>query len=204
MNFIYLLIALSVCVSIHEASHAFIALKLGDDTAQKEGRVSLNPLVHLDLLGTIMIFFINFGWGKPVPFNYNKLKNPRIDSALIAIAGPISNLLTALVISVIIKYIDINNIFLSNSLYKILNLSIILFIFNLIPIAPLDGSKILALLIPKKYSYYYHRFVDTGPMYLILLVMADKLFQGVLHFSFLGYLIEKSYDLVLSILFFSS
>ena len=81
-DIIYLVIALAICISVHEAAHAWTAYKLGDPTAKMEGRVSLNPLKHLDPLGTIMIFIAHFGWGKPVPFNYHNLKNPRRDDKL--------------------------------------------------------------------------------------------------------------------------
>ena len=92
---IYYILALVIVVTIHECSHAWVAYKLGDPTAKMAGRISLNPFRHLDVLGTLMIFIAHFGWGKPVPFNYFNLKHPRRDSALIAMAGPISNLLSA-------------------------------------------------------------------------------------------------------------
>lgn len=163
MNLIYLLIALAVCISVHEAAHAWVAYKLGDPTAKLAGRVSLNPLRHLDPLGTLMIFIAHFGWGKPVPFNYHNLKHPRRDAALISIAGPISNLLTAFVIAIAFKYLPAMPPFLLEILRGIFSLSIILFLFNLLPIAPLDGSKLIGLIVPHSKEDWYQRFFGPRP-----------------------------------------
>lgn len=195
MELVYLIIALAVCITVHEAAHAWVALKLGDPTAQMEGRVTLNPMRHLDLLGTLMIFIAHFGWGKPVPYNDHNLKHPHRDAALISIAGPMTNLLSALVIAILIKYLNLPG-FLFELLRAIYSLSIILFLFNLIPIAPLDGSKLLALLIPHSKEALYQRFVSQGPLYLILLILGDRLINEVAGFSFLGYYLEFGYDLI--------
>lgn len=195
MEFIYLLIALAVCISVHEASHAFVAFRLGDPTAKMEGRMTLNPLKHLDLLGTLMIFIAHFGWGKPVPFNEHNLKHPRRDAALIALAGPASNLLTALLISLAIQYASLPGP-LFQALRAIYSLSLVLFLFNLIPIAPLDGSKFLGLLVPKKYDNRYQQFLARGPMVLILLIVADRFTQEISGFSFLGTFLQFGYELI--------
>jgi len=194
MQIIYLIIALAVCITVHEASHAWVAYKLGDPTAKMQGRVSLNPMRHLDMLGTLMIFIAHFGWGKPTPFNYYNLKHPRRDSALIAIAGPISNMLTAFVIAIIIKYLPLNG-FIFEALQHIMFLSIILFWFNLIPIAPLDGSKLLGLVIPASKENWYQRFLSQGPMILILAIVADRLIQGVTGFSLLSAYLQFTYEI---------
>lgn len=194
MAYLYLLIALAVCITVHEAAHAWTAYKLGDPTAKMAGRVSLNPLRHLDFLGTIMIFIAHFGWGKPVPFNYYNLKNPRRDSALIALAGPMSNLLTAFLIAILIKYVALPLV-LFEILKTIYVLSIVLFLFNLIPIAPLDGSKLLGLVIPRSKEHWYQQFLSQGPMYIILLIVADRLIAGVSGFSFFGTYLQWGYDI---------
>lgn len=191
----YLIIALAVCISVHEASHAFVAHLLGDDTAKSAGRMSLNPLKHLDLLGTIMIFLVHFGWGKPVPFNYYNLKHPRRDAALISMAGPVSNLLTAMLIAVLIKYIAMPQLFHS-ILSSVFQLSIVLFLFNLIPIAPLDGSKLIGLVIPASKENWYQKFLSQGPMYLIILIVADRLLSEAANFSPLGYFLSTGYDFI--------
>jgi Zn-dependent protease len=204
MTIIYLLIALAVCVSVHEASHAWVAYKLGDPTAKNEGRVSLNPMKHLDPLGTIMIFIAHFGWGKPVPFNYYNLKHPRRDAALISIAGPISNLLTAFLIGILFKYIPIMPSFLTEALRSIFSLSIVLFLFNLLPIPPLDGSKLLGLVIPRSKEAWYQNFMTRGPFYLIILIIADRLIAEVTGFSFLSSFLQFGYDLITTLIFLAT
>jgi Zn-dependent protease len=194
MQIIYLLIALAVCISVHESAHAWAADKLGDPTAKMAGRISLNPLRHLDILGTIMIFIAHFGWGKPVPFNYYNLKHPRRDSALIAIAGPFSNLLTAFIIAILIKYLSMP-IVIFDALKSIYALSIILFLFNLIPIAPLDGSKLIGLIVPRSMEDWYQRFLSQGPMYIILLIILDRLIDSATGFSFFGNYLQWGYEL---------
>ncbi len=195
MEILYLVVALAVCITVHEAAHAWVAYKLGDPTAKMEGRVSLNPMKHLDVLGTIMIFIAHFGWGKPVPFNYNNLKHPRRDAALISIAGPITNLLTAFVIAIMFKYLPLPGL-IFEILRAVYSLSLILFLFNLLPIAPLDGSKLLGLVIPLSKEDWYQRFLSQGPIYLILLIIADRLIAEVAGFSFFGTYLQFGYDLI--------
>lgn len=195
MSFIYSLIALAVAVSVHEASHAWVAWKLGDPTAKMEGRVSLNPLRHLDLLGTLMIFIAHFGWGKPVPFNYHNLRHPRRDAALISMAGPCSNLLTALAIGILFKYVPLPQV-AEEALTAIFSLSIVLFLFNLIPIAPLDGSKLLGLIIPRSKEAWYQDFLARGPMLILILIIGDQILDSVTGFSFFGTYLQFGYELI--------
>lgn len=195
MDLVYLLIALVICITVHEAAHAWTALKLGDPTAKTEGRVSLNPFRHLDPLGTIMVFIAHFGWGKPTPFNYHNLKHPRRDAALIAIAGPISNLLIAFVLAFLFKYIQNLPPFLLGTLQTTYSLSVVLFLFNLLPIAPLDGSKLLGLVIPRSKEDWYQRFLSQGPIYLIFLIIGDRLIAEMTGFSFFGYILQFGFEL---------
>ncbi len=195
-DIIYLIIALAVCITVHEAAHAWAAYKLGDSTAYMEGRVTLNPLKHLDVLGTIMIFIAGFGWGRAVPFNYHNLKNPRRDTALIALAGPASNLLTAFIIAIFIKYTPTLPLFLYQSLGSILDLSIILFLFNLLPIAPLDGSKLIGLVIPHSKEHWYQEFLAKGPIFLIILIIIDRLISEASGFSIVGLFLGYGYEFV--------
>lgn len=206
MEFLYLLIALLVALSVHEASHAWAAYLLGDPTAKMEGRVSLNPLRHLDPLGTLMIFIAHFGWGKPVPYDERNLKHPKRDAALIAIAGPISNLLTAFVIGIFLKYIPPHSVpvFLMGALAAIYQLSIVLFLFNLLPIAPLDGSKVVGLFVPRYYWHFYQEFLSKGPFFLILLIVTDRLLIAVTQFSPLGWFIGYGYDLISTLIFLAT
>ena len=204
MDIIYLLIALAVCITVHEAAHAWAAYKLGDPTAKIAGRVSLNPLRHLDPLGTVMIFIAHFGWGKPVPFNYYNLKHPRRDTALISIAGPLSKRLTSCVIAILFKYIPNMPVVLMEILRSIFALSIILFLFNLIPIAPLDGSKLIGLIVPKSKEGCYQRFLAQGPFYLILLIIFDRLLAGISGFSFFGTFLQYGYELITVLIFLAT
>lgn len=186
---VLLLIGLIVCVTTHEAAHAWVAYKLGDPTPKIAGRVSLNPGRHLDPIGTLAIFLIHFGWGKPVVFNYNNLKHPRRDSALIAMAGPLTNFLTALLAAIIYRYVPLPD-FLDPVLKVIYQLSLVLFLFNLLPVAPLDGSKFIGFFIPSSKEAWYQRFLAQGPLYLIILIIADRLVEMVSGFSFLEAYLE--------------
>lgn len=201
MDFLYLIIALAFCISVHESAHAWMAYKLGDPTAKNEGRISLNPLRHLDPLGFLMIFLVHFGWGKPVPFNYHYLKHPRRDTVLIAMAGPASNLLTAFVIGIVFKHIPDLHPTPLGILTAIFSLSIVLFLFNMIPIAPLDGSKLLALFIPAKQENRYQEFLAKGPMILILFILGDRLVEGITGFSALGTFLGYGYEGVTFLIF---
>jgi Zn-dependent protease len=203
-DWIPLLIALTFCITVHECAHAWAAFKLGDPTAKMEGRVSLNPLRHLDVLGTLMIFIAHFGWGKPVPYNENNLKHPRRDAALISIAGPFTNLLTAFAIALLLKFFPQMPTFAFDTLRAIFSLSIILFLFNLIPIAPLDGSKFLGLLVPKSKLNWYHRYLSQGPIYLIILIIGDRLLSETTGFSPLGLALQYGYEAVTVVIFLAT
>ena len=147
--FISFIIALLVAITIHEFSHAWMANFLGDPTARLAGRLTLNPLAHLDPVGTLMLFLVGFGWGKPVPFNpYFLRRGGKAGPLLIALAGPASNFLLALLLSITyrILYPFLNNSSLLITIYIIIEINIILMIFNLLPIPPLDGSKIFYIL----------------------------------------------------------
>jgi len=166
--FIFTILSLIIAVTIHEFSHAFAADRLGDPTPRSQGRLSLNPLVHLDPLGTLMLVLVGFGWGKPVPFDPYNLENPRRDAALISFAGPLSNIVFAVFLSLVFK------LFLPSLLdlaAPLIYLNILLAVFNLIPVYPLDGEKILAGLLPKQMA---HEFQSTmrryGTLILILLI----------------------------------
>lgn len=173
------ILAFVVAITIHEASHAWMADRLGDPTARLMGRLSLNPLVHYDPVGTTMLLVLSvmralgapvipFGWAKPVEFDSYNLKNPRRDSAVISFAGPASNLLVALIVSVIARLNPVLAIFAVP--FIILNVS--LAIFNLVPVHPLDGGKILVGILPQKYAYGVERFLSQyGTILLILLIL---------------------------------
>ena len=143
-------VAFLIGLTIHEFSHALVAYKLGDPTAKYAGRITLNPLAHLDLFGTILLFVVGFGWGKPVPFNPYNLRDQKYGPLLIAIAGPLSNLAIALVFGLALRFFVAYEMAFGLILLfsVIVFLNIILAVFNLLPIPPLDGSKILFAILP--------------------------------------------------------
>lgn len=159
------LFALLVAISIHEFSHAFIADKLGDPTPQRQGRVTLNPRAHIDLMGILFLFMFGFGWGRPVQFDPFNLKNPRRDAALISVAGPISNFLLAIVLSILLKFTG------SPYLVIFIQLNVMLAVFNLLPIHPLDGFKIVGGLLPEDKAREWYQLERYGILFLILLIL---------------------------------
>jgi Zn-dependent protease len=160
-DFLLLAISLLVAITIHEFFHAFIADKLGDPTPRSMGRLSLNPFVHLDPLGTLALFFIRFGWGKPVPIDSYNFKNPRRDEILVSLAGPLSNLLFAVICAIILRFIP-SPIFL-----YFIQINLMLGVFNLLPIPPLDGSKIFLNLLSIEKSIKWQEAFDKYGMILI-------------------------------------
>lgn len=165
-------IGLVLAISIHEYAHAVVADRLGDPTPRSQDRLTLDPRAHLDPLGTLALLFLGFGWGKPVQFDPYNLRNPRRDSALIAIAGPISNLLFAVILSLILRIIVPDYSLTSLLLTPLILMNISLAIFNLVPIFPLDGEKILGgLLSPTLYSEYAQIMRQYGTIILILMLL---------------------------------
>lgn len=182
-QFVYLVISMVVALTIHELAHAWTAFQLGDDTAQRAGRLTLNPLKHLDVLGTLMILFAGFGWAKPVPFDpYAVLRRTPAGVMLVSAAGPISNLLMAIIASIPFQTGLLNSALASGGLLlyarpflaTFIYLNLILLFFNLIPISPLDGEKVLTYFLPKSGQATMARLRPYGPMLLILLLVAGR------------------------------
>lgn len=168
--FLLWIMALIIAITIHEFSHAMIADKLGDPTPRLQGRLTLNPLAHLDPIGTVMLLLIRFGWGKPVQFDPYNLKNPKRDSALISIAGPISNLSLALILSLIIR-LNLLPITGVQILLPFIFMNVVLAIFNLIPIHPLDGFKIVGGLLPNDQAKEWYSLEKYGMLLLLLFIL---------------------------------
>lgn len=154
--FLYIVIAILIALTFHEFCHAWTSTKLGDPTPESLGRLSLNPLAHLDLMGTVFLLIVGFGWGKPVPFNPRYFKNPRRDIFLTAISGPVANFILAIFFAIPFRIgsmigLDFASTTFGPLFIYILYINITLGIFNLLPIPPLDGSKMLYLFLPVKY-----------------------------------------------------
>lgn len=166
---------LIAALSIHEFAHAFVADHLGDPTPRLAGRLTLSPLAHLDPVGTFLLFFAGFGWGKPVPIDPFNLRDTRRDSALISFAGPASNLLMAICSSLILRLTNYIPVLSFNAfIFEIISLfiywNIILAVFNLIPVHPLDGFAVVGGLLPKKYYQDWMHLSSYGVFFLILLI----------------------------------
>ena len=185
------LFALLTAVTIHEFSHSLIASSLGDNTSRRLGRLTLNPLKHLDPSGTLMLLVVGFGWGKPVPVNHHHLRGP-LGMTLVAAAGPLSNLALAFLVAIPIKlgllgwsgptlgratYVLTGGFreALSDIAGMVILFNLLLAVFNLIPLAPLDGSKVVGGLIPQRMAAGYARFERYSPLILLGIILGDYL-----------------------------
>lgn len=196
---------------IHEYAHALIAAKLGDDTARLKGRLTLNPLAHLDIMGAVMIFLVGFGYARPVPVNPRKFKNPKAGMAMTALAGPASNLIMAfffIILQKIFWYLyDANQtavVFYVSSMFFFYaaTVNVSLAVFNLLPIPPLDGSRIINLIIPSKYYFkimQYERYIVLGIFALLVFGVLDKPLNILASFVMMGleWLVDLPFNLIL-------
>jgi Zn-dependent protease len=177
------IVGFAFAIIVHEVAHGWVADRLGDPTARLSGRLTLNPIPHIDIYGsiliplTLLIFHspIMFGWAKPVPYDPYNLKNPKKDSALISLAGPVSNLLMAGVLAIIYRFVP--NQAVSGLIGEIMVFNIVLAIFNLIPIHPLDGEKILVGILPYKEARQYDQFMNRFGI-IILIFLIFPIFNG--------------------------
>ncbi|MDR3651900.1 MAG: site-2 protease family protein [Paludibacter sp.] len=179
-------------LTVHEFSHAYAAFKLGDNTAKNEGRLTLNPLKHIDWLGFFLIVIAGFGWAKPVTFNPDNLKNKHKDEILISIAGPISNFLIAIFFFSIARFLYFMDYFHTSAFgLGIVNLIIIwgvinfsLFVFNLIPIPPLDGSHVYLAFLKDINPKLMMNMYKWGTLFLLIIIIAESKFNiNILHIS---------------------
>lgn len=167
-------IVLIIAFTLHEFAHAFVAYRFGDPTAKNQGRLTLNPLSHLDPIGTILIFIAGFGWARPVPVNRFYFKKPRLAGILVSLAGPVSNLLIAfigLILSVLLQDSILSSATLYNFFLILINLNLLLFVFNLLPLPPLDGYRIVEDLVPRDVRAKMTQFEAYGVFIFLFLVI---------------------------------
>lgn len=178
-----------LAITVHEVTHGYIAYKLGDPTAKMAGRLTFNPISHLDPIGTLVLVLTQMiGWAKPVPVNPRYFKNPRMDMLWVSLGGPAANLVTATILAVVLHFMFFvvggqplgqSSAFilkpLSQILFQGVVINVVLAIFNLIPVPPLDGSKILAGLLPAKQAYEYEKLEPYGFIILIVLIFTNAL-----------------------------
>ncbi|MBT1071560.1 site-2 protease family protein [Pelotalea chapellei] len=182
-----------LAITCHEVSHGLVAWRYGDPTARMQGRLTLNPLKHIDIIGTLMIFFIGIGWAKPVPVVYENLRNPKKDMIWVAAAGPITNILLAILSALALRgMVALGNLtttalpfgMIAEPLVLMLAFSVyinlLLAIFNMIPVPPLDGGRVLVGLLPYRQAAAWSRIEPYGMIIIILLVFFTNVFSYVI------------------------
>ena len=187
VTFILLAVPLLYSIIVHELAHGWVAYRMGDPTAKRLGRLTLNPLKHLDPIGTVMLFLVGFGWAKPVPVNLNNIPGQRMGLILVSSAGIVANILFAFLAILLYRLLSPSpSAPLGVMLYYLAQINIMLASFNLIPIPPLDGSKILAGFLPERLQYALARlepfgfFIVIGLLYLHALDPLTSFFRGVI------------------------
>jgi len=174
-------------ITVHEYAHGKAALSLGDPTAKAMGRLTHNPLKHIDPLGAICLFLFNFGWARPVPVNPRYFKNPRQDTILMSISGPLANFASAFLAGLFIRFLFLPWEAYQKILVYMLLMNLGLGIFNLFPIPPLDGAHVMENLLPPRAAERFRMAGRYGPVLLLLIVMLDNFAQtGILSFFITG------------------
>ena len=202
MEILVLIVCFALTIIIHEIAHGWMADRLGDPTAKLLGRLTLNPIPHIDLYGTILLplFLVLvhspflFGWAKPVPYDPYNLKDPKKDSALISLAGPLVNMLIATILAIVYRFVP--NQIVSGLIIQVIEFNVALAMFNLIPIHPLDGGKILAGILPNKESHEFDSFMNRFGLILLVFIIVP-VFNGI---SILSYFLYPAISFVLNLL----
>lgn len=193
--------AVLISISVHEFAHAYVATRLGDDTPENDGRLTLNPLVHIDVLGLMALLLIGFGWGKPVSINPDRLSDKRYGPLWTSLAGPAANILFAVLASAVLQTLPAsfgNGNLLVVFLWSFININIILLVFNLIPLPPLDGSKIILTLIPERFQTIKAAYEIYGAKILFFLVIIDIL----LPVSLIGAVMQPIFSWIIELISF--
>ena len=185
-----MLVPALMAITCHEVSHGFVANRFGDGTAKAQGRLTLNPFNHLDIIGTLMVFIIGIGWAKPVPVNFNNLRNPKRDMVWVAAAGPLTNFSIALVSALLMRLVIALGSHLSGATFFIdplilmlafsVYVNLLLAIFNLIPVPPLDGGRVAVGLLPYRQAVFWSRIEPYGMIIIIGLVFFTDLFSYII------------------------
>jgi Zn-dependent protease len=171
LSIILTLAAVVIAATFHEYAHAFVADRLGDPTPRNLGRLTLNPLAHLDVLGTLFFVLFGFGWARPVPVNPRNFDNPRLGMLQVALAGPLANVTMAFLLGGLLQATGVSDTSLAGTfVLVVIQINIILALFNLIPIPPLDGSRILESLLPPSQAITFSRLQPYGTLVLLVLL----------------------------------
>lgn len=187
-----------VAATVHEYAHAYTAFRLGDATAKAEGRLTLNPLKHIDPIGAICMILFRFGWSKPVPINEYNFEKRELYTAIVAFAGPLSNLLLAFITGLVFRILpEDTNFLIVFLLYSFATINIALAVFNLIPIPPLDGHKIVRAILPPQLRYYWE-YLERYAIFLILFLILPFSPLSKIVFPFIG----KTLSTILTLLGF--
>lgn len=191
LPFVAFVIAIVLGITVHEFMHAYVATRLGDDTARLMGRLSLNPMAHLDPFGSLLIVLAGFGYGKPVPFNESRLRSS-IGVSAVALAGPFANLALAALCALPLRFggADLLGGAYDLILFQIVKWNCVLAIFNLVPIPPLDGANVVYGLLPPRQRYSWRTFQQYGPMLLLLLLFFGARVLGTIVFGPAQFLIR--------------
>lgn len=214
-NMIYTLttwaLPLLLTMILHEVAHGYVASKLGDKTAERAGRLTLNPFEHIDIIGTVVmplfLLAINapflFGWAKPVPVSFNSLNKPKRDMGLVALAGPLTNFILAIAFvlfaRIVLPFVPDNsflNIWLTDNIRNGIILSVVIGIFNLFPVLPLDGGRVLASLLPNEISKKYQETEKYGFMILMFLIFI----MPMLGFNIIGWFINTLFPYMMGLI----
>ena len=192
MTYLYRIVALLIAITVHEFSHGKVADMLGDPTARKSGRLSLNPIRHLDPIGSLMIILVGFGWAKPVPVNPSNFQNPQRGMLYVGLAGPLANFTTAFLFGLPIKMgLVPHQTVISGVILTIVWINTALGVFNLLPIPPLDGSNVLAAFLPRSALRTYWAWERYGILILFLLIVVfDGIFISGILFPMVNFLLS--------------